>query len=88
MKSFKSLGLIEPLFAMTTTGMLLALLLMGRSSIQEAAHRRACASNLRKIGQAMYIYAQDEPHVFPAISVTRIEQIVALIITCLPRARP
>ncbi len=70
MKSFKTSGLIEPLFAVATTCTLLALLLMGRSSIQEAAHRRACASNLRKIGQAMYIYAQDEPQVFPAIAET------------------
>ncbi len=38
----------------------------------DIAHRNCvrnvvCAANLRGIGQAMYIYAQDEPGVFPAI---------------------
>ncbi len=45
----------------------ISILLPSLSRARELSKRTVCAANLRGIGQAMYIYAQDDPGVFPAM---------------------
>lgn len=45
-----------------TTAMLISILLPSLSRARELSKRTVCAANLRGIGQAMYIYAQNEPN--------------------------
>jgi prepilin-type processing-associated H-X9-DG protein len=37
------------------------------SRVRELSQRTVCSANLRGLGQALYIYAQDEPFAFPAV---------------------
>ena len=48
--------------------LLISILLPSLSRARELSKRTVCAANLRGIGQAMYIYAQDAPGTFPAIA--------------------
>jgi prepilin-type processing-associated H-X9-DG protein/prepilin-type N-terminal cleavage/methylation domain-containing protein len=52
-------SLIELLVVIGIIAILLALLMPTLSSMQGNARRLACQSNLRQLGQAMYIYAND-----------------------------
>lgn len=54
-----------------TTALLVAILLPSLSRARELAKRTVCAANLRGLGQAMYIYAQDDPGAFPAVGAVR-----------------
>jgi len=70
MKNPKAMTLIELLAVVAILAMLMAILLPSVSQSYELSKRTACASNLRGIGQAFYIYAQDAPNVFPTIAGT------------------
>lgn len=63
----KAFTLIELLVVIAIIALLISILLPSLSRARELSKRTVCAANLRGIGQAMYIYAQDDPQVFPAI---------------------
>jgi prepilin-type N-terminal cleavage/methylation domain-containing protein/prepilin-type processing-associated H-X9-DG protein len=67
-KPKKAFTLIELLVVIAIIALLISILLPSLSRARELSKRTVCASNLRGIGQAMYIYAQDDPGVFPAIT--------------------
>lgn len=68
MKRTKAFTLIELLVVIAIIALLISILLPSLSRARELSKRTVCAANLRGIGQAMYIYAQDDPGVFPAIA--------------------
>lgn len=63
----KAFTLIELLVVIAIIALLISILLPSLSRARELSKRTVCAANLRGIGQAMYIYAQDDPQVFPSI---------------------
>ncbi len=68
MKKRKGFTLIELLVVIAIIALLISILLPSLSRARELSKRTVCAANLRGIGQAMYIYAQDDPQVFPAVA--------------------
>lgn len=68
MKRSKGFTLIELLVVIAIIALLISILLPSLSRARELSKRTVCAANLRGIGQAMYIYAQDDPQVFPSIA--------------------
>jgi prepilin-type N-terminal cleavage/methylation domain-containing protein/prepilin-type processing-associated H-X9-DG protein len=66
-KKSKGFTLIELLVVVAIIALLISILLPSLSRARELSKRTVCSANLRGIGQAMYIYAQDDPQVFPAI---------------------
>jgi prepilin-type N-terminal cleavage/methylation domain-containing protein/prepilin-type processing-associated H-X9-DG protein len=71
MKRSRGFTLIELLVVIAIIALLISILLPSLSRARELSKRTVCASNLRGIGQAMYIYAQDDPQVFPAVGIVR-----------------
>lgn len=67
MKKSKAFTLIELLVVVAIIALLISILLPSLSRARELSKRTVCSANLRGIGQAMYIYAQDDPQIFPAI---------------------
>jgi len=67
-KRSKAFTLIELLVVIAIIALLISILLPSLSRARELSKRTVCAANLRGIGQAMYIYAQDDPGIFPSIS--------------------
>lgn len=67
MKRSKAFTLIELLVVIAIIALLISILLPSLSRARELSKRTVCAANQRGIGQAMYIYAQDDPQTFPAI---------------------
>lgn len=65
MKKKKAFTLIELLVVVAIIALLISILLPSLSRARELSKRTVCLSNLRGIGQAMYIYAQDGEQ-FPA----------------------
>lgn len=63
--------LIELLVVIAIIALLISILLPSLSRARELSKRTVCSANLRGIGQAMYIYAQDDPQVFPSINTNR-----------------
>jgi prepilin-type N-terminal cleavage/methylation domain-containing protein/prepilin-type processing-associated H-X9-DG protein len=63
----KAFTLIELLVVIAIIALLISILLPSLSRARELSKRTVCAANERGIGQAMYIYAQDDPQVFPTI---------------------
>lgn len=66
----KAFTLIELLVVIAIIALLISILLPSLSRARELSKRTVCSANLRGIGQAMYIYAQDEPGIFPMIAET------------------
>lgn len=67
MKKRKGFTLIELLVVVAIIALLISILLPSLSRARELSKRTVCSSNLRGIGQSMYIYAQDGDK-FPASS--------------------
>jgi prepilin-type N-terminal cleavage/methylation domain-containing protein len=70
MKRSRAFTLIELLVVVAIIALLISILLPSLSRARELSKRTVCGANLRGIGQAMYIYAQDDPQVFPCIAQT------------------
>jgi prepilin-type N-terminal cleavage/methylation domain-containing protein len=68
MKKRKAFTLIELLVVIAIIALLISILLPSLSRARELSKRTVCSANLRGIGQAMYIYAQDDPGTFPSIA--------------------
>ena len=62
--------LIEVSCIAATLAVVGALVLPILAAGREQSRRRLCMSNLRRLGQALQIYAQDDPGRFPAVSIT------------------
>lgn len=70
LKKLKAFTLIELLVVIAIIALLISILLPALSRARELSKRTVCSSNLRGIGQAFYIYAQDGD-LFPAQYVAR-----------------
>ncbi|MCY2953817.1 MAG: prepilin-type N-terminal cleavage/methylation domain-containing protein [Planctomycetota bacterium] len=57
--------LVELLVVIGIIGLLIGILLPALSRVQSVAREKACASNLRQIGQALFIYANDNRDCLP-----------------------
>lgn len=68
MKKQKAFTLIELLVVIAIIALLISILLPSLSRARELSKRTVCSANLRGLGQAMFIYAQDDPGVFPMIA--------------------
>ncbi len=68
MKKRRGFTLIELLVVIAIIALLISILLPSLSRARELSKRTVCSANLRGIGQAMYIYAQDDPQVFPTVA--------------------
>ena len=66
MKNTRAVTLIEVLLSMAVLALLVAVVAPGLLLSSEQSKRKVCASHLRRLGQAMAVYAQDGG-VFPAI---------------------
>jgi prepilin-type N-terminal cleavage/methylation domain-containing protein len=64
----KAFTLIELLVVIAIIALLISILLPSLSRARELSKRTVCSANMRGIGQSMYIYAQDEPSIFPMIA--------------------
>jgi len=69
-KRTRAFTLIELLVVIAIIALLISILLPSLSRARELSKRTVCSANLRGIGQAFYLYAQDDPGVFPAIAAT------------------
>ncbi len=67
-KKLQAFTLIELLVVIAIIALLISILLPSLSRARELSKRTVCSANLRGIGQAMYIYAQDDPGLFPCIA--------------------
>jgi len=65
MKNYRAFTLIELLVVISVIAILAALLLPGLRSAQETGRTGQCASNLRQIGAAMNLFANDNSNCFP-----------------------
>lgn len=70
MKKSKAFTLIELLVVVAIIALLISILLPSLSRARELSKRTVCVANQRGLGQAFYIYAQDDPGVFPSIAQT------------------
>jgi len=64
----KAITLVETLLLIIVILLVLLLLQTNMGACNADNLNAVCASHLRSIGQAMYIYAQDDPQVFPAFA--------------------
>jgi prepilin-type processing-associated H-X9-DG protein len=60
-------GLVLGLVGILGLPLLVSIMLPSLARARELSKRTVCSANLRGIGQALYIYAQDEPFAFPAV---------------------
>ncbi|HUN81841.1 MAG TPA: prepilin-type N-terminal cleavage/methylation domain-containing protein [Phycisphaerae bacterium] len=70
LKKLKAFTLIELLVVIAIIALLISILLPALSRARELSKRTVCSSNMRGIGQAFYIYAQDGD-LFPAQYIAR-----------------
>ncbi len=68
MKQTKAFTLVELLVVIGIIAVLIAMLLPALNKAREAANATACASNMRQIAQAAYMYTQDNKGWFPYAS--------------------
>lgn len=71
MRKRNGFTLIELLVVIAIIALLISILLPSLSRARELSKRCVCSANLRGIGQACYIYAQDDPQVFPSINANK-----------------
>jgi prepilin-type N-terminal cleavage/methylation domain-containing protein len=69
-KRYRAFTLIELLVVIAIIALLISILLPSLSRARELSKRTVCSANLRGIGTAYYLYAQDDPGVFPALGTT------------------
>jgi len=69
-KKSKAFTLIELLVVVAIIALLISILLPSLSRARELSKRTVCLANVKGIGSAFYIYAQDDPGTFPCISAT------------------
>ena len=81
MNKRKAFTLIELLVVVAIIALLISILLPSLSRARELSKRTVCCSNQRGIGQAFYIYAQDDPGVFPTISANTTDTMIAMFST-------
>lgn len=70
MKKRRAFTLIELLVVVAIIALLISILLPSLSRARELSKRTVCVANEKGLGQAYYIYAQDDPGSFPAITQT------------------
>jgi len=75
----KRLSLIDVLTLATTLALAVALFVPGRSMSDDGSKQKVCSANLRGMGQALYIYAQDGD-VFPMSAERRKENDGAMVL--------
>lgn len=66
-------GIVVGGCSLVSTPMLIAMLLPSLGRARELSKQTVCMANLRGLGQACYIYAQDPPGVFPMLGGVREE---------------
>ena len=69
MRRTKAFTLIELLVVVAIIALLISILLPSLSRAREMSKRAVCSSNLRGLGQAMYIYANDNYEQFPSAEI-------------------
>ncbi|HVP10552.1 MAG TPA: hypothetical protein VMV94_05100 [Phycisphaerae bacterium] len=80
MQQSKAMTIIELLIVAAILALLLAVAVPGLGQSQNEKRLTECTKNLRRLGQANYIYAQDDPGTFPCIGGQRKQNDGAMVI--------
>jgi prepilin-type processing-associated H-X9-DG protein len=66
-RNHKGFTILELLVLLAIIALVMTILMPSLSQTHERAKRTACAANLHGIVQALYLYAQNPPYLFPAV---------------------